>query len=86
MPPHRPSYVPAGAKYDPGPRTYRAPAPRWARVALGLGLALLALAAVLFIALTWPRSSTAAPGCGGMCVPTTYGAPGPNGGPAEVDE
>lgn len=82
---HRPSYIPADARYVPGAgRTYR-PRSRWNRALWAALLLLALLCVVLACVLWWPApaapSCAGRPSCSSWVVPTTYGPPGPSGGP-----
>lgn len=80
---HRPDYVPTGARYIPGPRTYR-PRPITTRPMFWLAVVLVAVCFVLAAIVLTPWRPVPAcagePGCAWV-VPTTYGPPGPSGGP-----
>lgn len=77
---HRPSYVPAESRYVPGPRTYRR---RGATRAVRILLAVIVAAAVVALAVLIGTAYAGAHPrpAGPFVTPTTYGAPGPTGGP-----
>lgn len=78
---HRPDYVPAGARYVPGPRTYapRRRLPLWLRLVVALAVTVSAVALVVLVATAY---AGAHPAPATFVTPTTYGPPGPTGGPA----
>lgn len=80
----RPAYRPAHSRLQPGGTTYRPPAPRrWRRVALAILLLIIAAVITVEVAALYAEHHPAAPRPPAS-VPTTYGAPGPNGGPVAV--
>lgn len=77
----RPGYVPTGSRYVPGPRTYRRR--RLLRLVVPIMLALVLAALLIGLGLWWASAAPAAPAVPAS-LPTTYGPPGPAGGPIVV--
>lgn len=88
----RPAYVQRRMHehvYEPIPMPVAAPKRehRWARE-IGAWIVIVATVALVWIVATWAYGETPAPPCRGSgcedftVTPSTYGPPGPNGGPA----